>query len=96
MPTVKAQLVAALEKASRHIDNPHPSCACLSCQEDRAEVEEVRAALARAKEPDPLLVALEQILPYAENYDPAEYGGTEPTQDEGIKRARAAIKEAKE
>lgn len=42
-----------------------------------------------------LLEALEAVIPYAESYDPAEYGGTEPTQDADIDKARAVIQAAK-
>ena len=35
--------------------------------------------------------ALRKILPYAEAYDPAEYGGEEPTQEVDIAAARAIL-----
>ncbi|KKL13009.1 hypothetical protein LCGC14_2530070 [marine sediment metagenome] len=37
--------------------------------------------------------ALKKTLPYAEGYDPAEYGGEEPTQEADIKFARDILEE---
>lgn len=42
-----------------------------------------------------LLEALKAVLPYADSYDPAEYGGEEPTMDADIQKARDAIEAAK-
>lgn len=42
-----------------------------------------------------LLASLEKIIPYAAMYDPAEYGGEEPTQDVDIAQALTIVKAAK-
>ena len=38
-----------------------------------------------------LVRSLEKVLPYAVSYDPAEYGGQEPTQEDDIEQAQAII-----
>ena len=47
----------------------------------------------RSEENIQLRKALKKIIPYAESYDPAEYGGEEPTQEADIKFARDVLEE---
>ena len=56
------------------------------------EFMECRAEQAEAREKT-LREALRKILPYAEAYDPAEYGGEEPTQEVDIAAALAVLEE---